>query len=98
MAAAMKFELRKWVDQHLLRGRTERFQRVAARVLGLLTIPPPDQPQLIYRIRRMERDIILPVKAAAIAMLLYSFYFSPWIGRVLGALDIAVESTQYFLG
>ena len=43
----------------------------------------------------MERDIILPLKAAGIAMLLYSFYFKPWIGRVLSALDIAVESTQY---
>jgi hypothetical protein len=45
----------------------------------------------------MERDIVLPVKAAGIVMLLYSFYFSPWIGITLGALEIAVESTQYFL-
>jgi signal transduction histidine kinase len=40
----------------------------------------------------------LPVKAAAILMLLSSFYFTPWIGGVLSALDIAVESTQYFFG
>jgi signal transduction histidine kinase len=93
----MKFDLRQWFDQHLLRGRTDRFKRVAARVLGLLTIPPPDRAQLLNRIR-MERDIVLPVKAAGVAMLLYSFYFTPWIGKVLGDLEIAIESTQYFLG
>ena len=93
----MNFDLRQWFDQHLLRGRTDRFKRVAARVLGLLTIPPPDKAQLLNRIR-MERDIVLPVKAAGVAMLLYSFYFTPWIGKVLGDLDIAIESTRYFLG
>ena len=67
------------------------------RVIGMLKIPSPDTPQLIYRIQHMERDIVLPVKAAGIVMLLYSFYFSPWIGITLGALEIAVESTQYFL-
>jgi signal transduction histidine kinase len=45
----------------------------------------------------MERDIILPLKVAGIGMLLYSFYFRPWIREVLGALEIAVEATQYFL-
>src|ERR1700681_2372809 len=29
-------------------------------------------------------------------MLLYSFYFTPWIGNISSALDVAVESTQYF--
>jgi signal transduction histidine kinase len=44
----------------------------------------------------MERDIVLPIKAAAIAMLLHSFYFTPWIGIVSSNLDVAVEATQYF--
>ena len=45
----------------------------------------------------MERDVILPLKVAGIAMLLHSFYFTQWFGMVLGALEIAVEATQYFL-
>ena len=73
------------------------FNRFWNRIVRMLQIPAPDSPQLIYRIQHMERDIVLPVKAAGILMLLYSFYFSPWIGTTLGALEIAVESTQYFL-
>jgi len=45
----------------------------------------------------MERNVILPLKVAGIAMLVHSFYLSPWFGDVLGALDIAVETTQYLL-
>ena len=74
-----------------------RFDRFLDRVIGMLKIPAPDTPQLIYRIQHMERDIVLPIKAAGILMVLYSFYFSPWIGITLGALEIAVEATQYFL-
>jgi signal transduction histidine kinase len=69
--------------------------RLLDRIVGMLRTP--DATQLIYRIQHMERDIVLPVKAAGILMLLYSFYFSPWIGITLGALEIAIESTQYFL-
>ncbi|MEI8040544.1 MAG: HAMP domain-containing sensor histidine kinase [Verrucomicrobiota bacterium] len=71
--------------------------RFPARAAELLKIPAPDAPQLIDRITIMERDIVLPLKAAAIAMLLHSFYFTPWFGKVLGTLEIAVETTQYFL-
>jgi signal transduction histidine kinase len=73
-------------------------KEVAQRVLAGLRIPWPEAPQLIQRIQIMERDMILPLKAAAIGMLIYSFYFTPWIGKVLNELDIAVESTQYFFG
>jgi signal transduction histidine kinase len=47
----------------------------------------------------MERDLILPIKVAGIAMLLYSFYFKrSWIGqKELGTLEISVAFTQYFL-
>lgn len=63
----------------------------------LLAISEPETPELLRRIELMERDLVLPLKAAGIAMLLHSFYFTPWFGRVIGALEIAVESTQYFL-
>jgi signal transduction histidine kinase len=71
--------------------------RFPGRAVVLLKIPAPDAPQLIDRITTMERDIVLPLKAAGIAMLLHSFYFTLWFGNVLGELEIAVETTQYFL-
>lgn len=67
------------------------------RATDLLLFRTPDEQQLLRRIARMERDIILPLKLAGIGMLLHSFYLRPWIGKVLGALEIAVEATQYFL-
>jgi len=92
----MKAHLQRWFKGFPF-SRTKGFERFLDRVVEMLKIPAPDTPQLLYRIRRMERDIILPIKAAGIAMLLSSFYHSPWIGMALGELDIAVESTQYFL-
>ncbi len=71
--------------------------RLLRRVLASLDLPTPEPEQLIRRIIMMEREIILPLKVAGIMMLLYSFYFRPWIGRVLSELEIAVELTQYFL-
>ena len=80
-----------------LRDLAAAVARFPRRVVEVLRIPAPDAPQLIDRITTMERDIILPLKAAAIAMLIHSFYFTPWFGKVLGELEIAVETTQYFL-
>ena len=71
--------------------------RLLERLISILRIPAPDTSQMITRVIRMERDIVLPIKAAGIMMLIISFFLSPWIGLVLGALEIAVESTQYFL-
>ena len=73
--------------------------RFPGRAVELLKIPAPVAAQLTDRITTLERDIILPTKVAGIAMLLYSFYFKrAWIvNKELGALEIAVEATQYFL-
>ena len=67
------------------------------RATDLLLFRTPDEQQLFRRITLMERDIILPLKLVGIGMLFYSFYLRQWIGIVLGALEIAVEVTQYFL-
>lgn len=63
------------------------------RLVALLTISAPDPADLIQRIEVMERDIILPIKAAGIAILLQSF---PWIGYASGALDVPIEAARYF--
>ena len=74
-----------------------RITRYLERFILLLRIPPPDAPQLLRRITIMERDIVLPIKTAGIAMLLHSFYVSRWIGEVSSELEIAVEAVQAFL-
>jgi signal transduction histidine kinase len=72
--------------------------RLPGRAVELLKIPAPDVVKLMDRIATMERDLILPIKMAGIAILLYSFYFKrTWIGEKAGTLEIAVEATQYFL-
>ena len=73
--------------------------RLPARAVELLKLPAPDAAKLVDRIATMERDLILPIKAAGIAMLLYSFYFKlSWIGqRGLGTLEITVQAMQFFL-
>jgi len=92
----MKFRLWPQLRDHIIPGAGPAFPRFLNRLVALLKMPAPDAPQLIQRIQIMERDIILPLKAAGIAMLFYSFYFTPWIGLELSAWEIAVGSTQYF--
>jgi signal transduction histidine kinase len=69
------------------------------RVSALLEIPAPDPPRLLHRIGIMERDIMLPVKAVFIGMILYSFWLehSLWVGQNWSLLDITVETVQYIL-
>src|SRR6476661_6707092 len=92
----MSAGLRQWLEGRRSGKWPEFLLRFFQRLVALVKIPPPASPQLERRIRIMERDIVLPIKAAAIAMLLHSFYFTPWIGIASSNLDVAVESTQYF--
>ena len=82
-----------------LRELAQAVQRAPGRAVELLKLSQPDALRLMDRIATMERDIILPIKVAAIGMLLYSFYFKqPWIGvKGLGTLEIGVAATQAFL-
>lgn len=65
------------------------------RSLALMEIPAPDPPRLLRRIEIMERDIMLPLKAFVIGMILYSFISTPWFGLAYSMLDITVETIQY---
>lgn len=85
------------LDQRLLGRITTVHGRRFDRLVSLLRLPAPDTAQMLRRVIRMERDIVLPIKIAGIAMLIASFFFTPWIGLVLDALSIAVESTRSFL-
>ena|ERR1700722_8813257 len=61
----------------------------------LLEIPAPDPQRLLRRIKVMERNIMLPAKAAVIGMILYSFSYNPWFGLASSTLDVTVETVQY---
>ncbi len=65
-------------------------------ILAPLEAPEPELGHIAGRIAAMERNVVLPTKAVVIAILIGSFYFSPWMGIVLGAMEVAVELTQYF--
>ena len=69
----------------------QRLKRVSA----LLEIPTPDPPRLLRRVELMERDIMLPVKAVFIGMILYSFHSSAWFGLTWSLLDVTAETVQF---
>src|SRR2546427_12529418 len=69
--------------------------RLFERLLHLLEIPAPEAPQWIRRITIMERHIMLPIKAAGIAMI-YSFYFRHWISFAHNTFDVAEEAVESF--
>jgi signal transduction histidine kinase len=65
------------------------------RLFVSLEIPAPDAPRLLRRIEVMERNVMLPVKAVLIGMILYSFDYSRWFGLTSSTLDVMVETVQY---
>jgi signal transduction histidine kinase len=69
-------------------------QQWLKRLPVLFEIPAPDPPRLLRRIEIMERDIMLPVKAVFIGMILYSFHSTAWFGLPASLLDVTVETVQ----
>ena len=68
------------------------------RLKELLRPPPPDPAQQLFRLKAVERDIILPIKALYIAILVYYFYVTPWYGESATAMQIAEAITEQFFG
>ena len=64
----------------------------------LFEIPAPDPPRLLHRIEIMERDVMLPVKAMFIGMILYSFYSTPWVNDITNLLAVTVETVRTIFG
>ena len=88
------------VDPHPKRFPLARiasgYTRFLDGVVELLKIPAPETRQVLHRILLMEREIVLPIKAAGIAMLLRFFYFSSWIGETSSTLEVPIEYTRSF--
>jgi signal transduction histidine kinase len=64
------------------------------RLPSFFEIPAPDPSRLLRRIELMECNLILPVKAVFIGMILYSFNYQHWVGEISSTLDIALETVQ----
>jgi signal transduction histidine kinase len=58
-------------------------------------IPTPDPARQRRRIVMMERNVMLPVKAVFIGIILYSFDITPWVGIANSTLDVVVETVQF---
>src|SRR5690349_8527827 len=62
------------------------------KVSHFLQLGEPDARQQTARIRYMERNVGLPVKAAVILVLFYYLFFSNWFDDVTSAKDASFET------
>jgi signal transduction histidine kinase len=69
-------------------------QQWLKRLPALFEIPAPDPLRLLRRIVIMERDIMLPVKAVFIGIIMQSFMSTPWLGVPLSMQDILAETVR----
>jgi signal transduction histidine kinase len=58
------------------------------------TSPPPEQ--MAQRLRSVERDIILPVKAVFILILIYNLFFSSWFDDIALPQTVAQQTFERF--
>ena len=68
------------------------------RLRDLLRPPQPDPAQELFRLKYVERDVILAIKALCFAFLIYYFYFTSWSAEVQTARQIAESMTQKAFG
>jgi signal transduction histidine kinase len=76
-----------------MRFPTQSFQRIKE----LLRPTVPDPAQQLFRLKTIERDIVLPIKALYLGILIYHFYVTPWYGEMEAAMQLAVTVTKQFL-
>src|SRR4026209_2891806 len=58
----------------------------------------PDPAQDLFRLKAVERDVILPIKALYLTILVYYFYFTPWSPEPETAMQIAERMTVQGFG
>lgn len=61
-------------------------------LLRSLELPAPEVAQRLARLQGIERNIVLPLKAVAIGIILYSLHLTPWFGMPLGSLEVTVTT------
>jgi signal transduction histidine kinase len=71
-----------------------RFPRRTFEQLRELLRPlPPDPADELFRLRSVERDVILPIKVLYLGVLIYYFYFTSWTSEQATAMQIAQNMT-----
>ena len=73
-------------------------KRTIERLRDLLRPLPPDPADELFRIKSVERDVILPIKGLYLAILVYYFYFTSWTSEVQTAKQITESMTQQGFG
>jgi signal transduction histidine kinase len=68
-------------------------QKTFDRLRELLRPLPPDPADELFRLRSIERDVILPIKALYLGVLVYYFYFTSWSGDQTTAMQITERLT-----
>ena len=71
------------------------------RLRDLMRPIEPDPAQELFRLKSVERDVILPIKALYLTILVYYFYFTPWSAEPETNMQIAerltVQSFAFYL-
>ena len=67
-------------------------------LLSSLELPAPEVAHRLARIKAIERNLVLPLKVCAIAMILYSLHESPWFGLPLGSFEITITTLDTIFG
>ena len=74
-------------------GKVNRLARRIATLFGEVAT----KGQFLHRVGVMERNLFLPIKAAAIAMLLYAIYSNKWFDTITGLLELGGATIPSFL-
>jgi signal transduction histidine kinase len=61
-------------------------------LLRSLELPAPEVALRLARLQSIERNLVLPLKAVAIGIILYSLHLTPWFGMPLGSLEVTVTT------
>lgn len=68
--------------------------KLLKQLLRSLELPAPEKAQWLARIQAIERNMVLPIKAFFIAVILYSLQLSPWFGLPLGSFEITITTVN----
>jgi signal transduction histidine kinase len=63
-------------------------------LLRSLEVPAPEVANRLRRVQSVERNLVLPLRLFAIAIILYSLHRTPWFGLPLGSFEITVTTVN----
>ena len=91
----MNSDLWPWFKDLCLRRPKRALLEAYHGLVDLLRVSAPDTPRVLRRIGIMELNVILPIKLASMVMVFF-FYYKPWVFRVYDALDVEESASRHF--